>query len=314
MRIHQSISDLPSFRNAVITIGTFDGVHSGHRAIIQQMLAEAETVNGETVIITFHPHPRKIIGKGANDLSLLNSLEEKSSRLSLLGIDHLVIIPFTDEFASMSAESYVRDFLVTLFHPSKIIIGYDHRFGNGRTGDFRLLESLGEKYAFQVVEIPAHIQNAVTISSTQIRNLLKDGQIEKANAFLGYPYMISGTVTEGDKRGRTIGFPTANILLLDKEKLLPADGVYAITVMVKDALYKGMMNIGYRPTVSGTFRSVEVNIFDFDAEIYGEVLQVWLYGFIRAEIKFPSLDALKAQLKQDKEKAEELLKSVSIKD
>lgn len=311
MRIHHSISDLPSFKNAVITIGTFDGVHTGHIAIIDQMKTEAKSIDGESVIITFHPHPRHIIGNGTKDLSLLNTPEEKSQRLAQLGIDHLVIIPFTEDFATLTAESYVEEFLVEHFHPSKIIIGYDHRFGKGRTGDYQLLESLGEKFGFQVVEIPAHVQNMITISSTQIRNLLKEGNIEKANDFLGYPYLISGTVIEGDKRGRTIGFPTANIQVADQNKLIPADGVYAVTVKVMNKLFKGMMNIGYRPTVSGTFRSVEVHILDFSQVIYGEILEIRMHTYIRSEQKFPSLDALKSQLNLDKEKAAEILRFIS---
>lgn len=310
MRIHQNISTLPSFRHAVVTIGTFDGVHTGHMAIIQQMLDEAKAIDGETVIITFHPHPRSIIGSGSDALMLLSTPEEKSQRLSSLGIDHLVIIPFTEAFAAMTAEEYVRVFLVHHFHPAKIIIGYDHRFGHGRTGDYALLETLGKSFGFEVVEIPAQVQQTITVSSTQIRSLLKDGQIEKANAYLGYPYMISGKVVEGDKRGRTIGYPTANLSIGNKEKMLPSDGVYAVTVLVKGHVFKGMMNIGYRPTVSGTFRSVEVNIFDFSEEIYGETLQVMVHRFIRSEQRFPSLDALKAQLHQDKLTAADYLHSI----
>lgn len=310
MRIHQNISTLPAFHNAVVTIGTFDGVHTGHLAIIQQMIAEARAVQGETVIITFHPHPRRVIGLNSTDLLLLSTPEEKSDRLAQLGIDHLVIIPFDETFASLTAEAYVKDFLVNYFNPAKIIIGYDHRFGKGRTGDYTLLEKLGELYGFKVVEITAHVQNTITISSTQIRSLLKDGQIEKANAFLGYPYMISGKVIEGDKRGRTIGFPTANIKIDDQEKLIPADGVYAVTVILNKEVFKGMMNIGYRPTVSGTFRSVEVNIFDFSREIYGETLKVNIHHFIRSEQRFPSLDALKTQLNQDRLTATEMLQNL----
>lgn len=310
MRIHQNISTLPVFHNAVVTIGTFDGVHTGHLAIIQQMLAEARAVQGETVIITFHPHPRRIIGSNSTEVLLLSTPDEKSDRLAQLGIDHLVIIPFDEQFASLSAEEYVKDFLVNYFNPAKIIIGYDHRFGKGRAGDYALLEKLGLTYGFNVVEIPARVQNTITISSTQIRSLLKEGNIEKANAFLGYSYMISGRIIEGDKRGRTIGFPTANIKIDDQEKMIPADGVYAVTVLLHTEQFKGMMNIGYRPTVSGTFRSVEVNIFDFSQEIYGETLKVNVHHFIRSEQRFPSLDALKSQLNQDKVTATRMLQDL----
>lgn len=312
MRIHQDISSLPSFRNAVVTIGTFDGVHTGHLAIIQQMIQEAKAVDGETVIITFHPHPRRIIGSNADELLLLSTPAEKTERLSQLGIDHLVIIPFTEAFAALSAEDYVRDFLVNNFHPAKIIIGYDHRFGKGRTGNYELLEQLGLTYGFSVVEIPAHVQNTITISSTQIRRLLKEGNIEQANAYLGYPYLINGNVIEGDKRGRTIGFPTANLQISDKEKLIPADGVYAVTVKTGQEVFKGMMNIGYRPTVSGTFRSVEVNIFDFSREIYGEMITVMVHHYIRPEQRFASLDALKTQLHLDKVTSREKLDPIKV--
>lgn len=308
MRVHHDISSLPTFKNAVITIGTFDGVHSGHLAIIKQMQAEAKIVEGETIIITFHPHPRQIIKNGKEELSLLNTPEEKQQRLALSGIDHHVIIPFTEEFASLSAESYIDDFLVKYFRPSRIIIGHDHRFGKGRTGDYQLLEIKGQELGFSVVEIPAHVQDSVKISSTKIRGLLKEGAIEKANVFLSYPYLLSGVVIEGDKKGRTIGFPTANIKILEKDKLIPADGVYAVKIVVRGYFYKGMMNIGYRPTVSGTLRSVEVHIFDFSEEIYGDIIQIMLYNFIRYEMKFPSLDALKIQLESDKQTAFHLLK------
>lgn len=307
MQIHNDISTLPVFRNAVITIGTFDGVHMGHMAIIKQMQAEAKIVAGETIIISFHPHPRQVIKTENVELSLLSTLDEKKQRLALLGIDHLVIIPFTETFAALSAESYIEDFLVHYFKPSRIIIGYDHRFGKGRTGNYALLERKEIEFGFRVVEIPAHVQNSIAISSTKIRSLLLGSAIENANAFLGYPYTISGKVIEGDKKGRTIGFPTANIQILEKEKLIPADGVYAVKIAVQGNIFNGMMNIGYRPTVSGTNRTIEVHIFNFSEEIYGYSIQIMLYNFIREEKKFVSLEALKIQLASDKEVSNSIL-------
>jgi riboflavin kinase/FMN adenylyltransferase len=309
MQVHRNIDDLPPFRKAVVTIGTFDGVHLGHQQIIRQLKAEAVASNGETVIITFHPHPRKVVPGRTEGLSLLNTLDEKIQLLGNLGVNHLVVVPFTTEFSTLTAEEYIRDFLVSKFHPSILIIGYDHRFGQGRKGDYQLLEAMGPNYGFEVKEIPEHVLNTVTISSTHIRNSLKEGKLAEANEFLGYPFPLSGTVVEGDKRGRTIGFPTANLEIGDKEKLVPADGVYAVTLLVgaRKNQYRGMMNIGFRPTVGGNKRSIEVHILNFSDEIYGSALSLKLHHYVRKEMKFPSLDALKKQLAMDKEEVEKLL-------
>ena len=300
MQVHTNIEQLPQFRNGVITIGTFDGVHLGHQQIIRQVKAEASALKGESVIITFHPHPRKVV-RGQFNVELLNSMEEKISLLRSHGIDHLVIVPFTPEFAELSARDYVRNFLVARFHPRELIIGYDHRFGKDRSGNFELLEELGPEFGFQVREIPEHVLHTVTISSTRIRNALKGGQLVEANENLGYPYMLSGIVSEGDKRGRTIGYPTANLKIADPEKLIPSDGVYAVTLGItgKENIYRGMMNIGYRPTVDGKTRTIEVNIFNFHETIYGETLKLQLHHYLREEKKFGSLEELKAQLAAD---------------
>jgi riboflavin kinase/FMN adenylyltransferase len=309
MLVHRNTDNLPAFRNAVVTIGTFDGVHLGHQQIIRQLKSEAVENGGETVIITFHPHPRKIVPGKPEGIALLNTMEEKIRLLDSHGVDHLVIVPFTAEFSTLTAQQYVTEFLVEKFHPSILIIGYDHRFGQGRGGNYELLEEMAPVNGFVVKEIPEHILNTVTISSTRIRTDLKEGKLAEANQFLGYSYPLSGTVIEGDKRGRTIGFPTANIRISDVEKLVPADGVYAVTLSIgeKQNIYRGMMNIGFRPTVGGTRRSVEVHILNFSEDIYGADLHLKLHHYVRREKKFASLDELKAQLAADREEVIRLL-------
>lgn len=315
MKVHRELAgSLPEFRNAVITIGTFDGVHLGHKQIIAQLRAEAARINGETVIITFHPHPRKIVSSVPGDIKLLNTLNEKIILLTEAGVDHLVVVPFDHRFSNQPAEAYIHDFLYRYFKPHTIIIGYDHRFGKGREGDYRLLEAHGKELGFAVKEIPEQLQNEIVVSSTRIRHAISNNEIETANAFLGYPYFFEGLVVEGNKLGRTIGYPTANLHIASEEKLIPGDGVYAVKVNLHNpgdptapaSYLKGMMNIGLRPTIGGKKRVIEVNIFDFDADIYGQTLQVHLLHYLRGEVKFNGLDELKAQLKKDKEAAERL--------
>lgn len=315
MTVHTDINNLPAFRNAVVTIGTFDGVHKGHQQIIQLMLDEARQINGETVIITFHPHPRQVIAMRQTELFLLNSLQEKISLLEKYGIDHLVVTPFTEEFSLQSAEDYIQRFLVKRFQPHTIIIGHDHRFGKSRSGDFALLEEKAKWFNYQVKEIPGFMLENNTISSTIIRQALQKGNIETANEYLGYAYFFSGTIVEGNKLGRTIGYPTANLFVNEEKKLIPGNGVYAVEVVLHGELdpavktrYGGMMNIGVRPTVEGINRMIEVNIFDFDKEIYGELLTVYIKKRLRSEQKFNGLDELKEQLAKDKVQAVETLK------
>ena len=335
MLVHNNIQLLPLFKNAVITIGTFDGVHTGHRQIIELMKTEAAAVHGETVIITFHPHPRQVIGSGRSPIFLINALQEKILLLEKCGVDHIVVVPFTEVFANQSAEKYITDFLVHTFHPHTIIIGHDHHFGKNRSGNYALLEQKASEYNYLVKEIPEYMLADITISSTRIRKALQGDDIATANNFLGYNYFFSGTVVEGNKLGRTIGYPTANLHVDDENKLIPGNGVYAVEVvsgewsmvngessivngessMVKsessivkdenreDIKFKGMMNIGIRPTVDGTKRVIEVNIFDFDKEIYGEKITVTLKKHLRNEIKFSGLDELKKQLAKDKAEA-----------
>lgn len=315
MHIYRNIDQLPTFRNAVITIGTFDGVHTGHQQILQQLKQEAARIGGETVIITFHPHPRKIVKGDAAEIRLINTLQEKIGLLSWQNIDHLVIVPFTEAFSQLTAEQYIQKFLCEKFHPHTIIIGYDHQFGKGRSGDYHLLESFSQLEGFHLQEIPVHLLNEVSVSSTRIREAIGNADLDTARRLLGYDFFFAGRVVEGNKLGRTIGYPTANLQVEDPEKLIPGDGVYAveaieivtpddtISPLSETPRWKGMMNIGVRPTVDGTRRVIEVNIFDFNGDLYGRQLRVFVKKHIRGEQKFAGLDALKQQLAKDREAA-----------
>lgn len=318
MQIHYNIDNLPEFRNAVVTIGTFDGVHMGHRQIIEKLVHEASKTGGESVIISFHPHPRKIVSSTILGIRLINTVEEKIELLSGLGIDHLVIVPFTEVFANQQAEDYIKDFLVANFHPHMIIIGYDHRFGRDRQGDYRLLEKLAPEFGYIITEIPKHIIDEISISSTNIREAILHGDIKTANKLLGYDFYFEGEVVHGDKRGRELGYPTANLKINDPEKIIPGDGIYAVYAELKEVakkdhpiarlvpkkkrveLMKGMMSIGFRPTVDGTKRVVEVNIFDFTEFIYGQSLRVYVKQYLRPEFKFNSITELVDQMGKDR--------------
>lgn len=309
MKIFSDINSLPAFKKAVVTIGTFDGVHRGHQQIISQLKEEAARAGGETVLITFDPHPRKVVSD--KPLRLINTLEEKMQLLSDAGIDNLVVVPFNAAFAEQPATAYVEDFLIGRFHPHTVIIGYDHRFGQGRSGDFHLLEKYAALHSFRLVEIPVRLVDEAAISSTRIREALLNGRPEEAAKLLGYDYFFGGTVVTGNRLGRTIGYPTANLELLHPDKLVPADGVYAVRLSLGKGSdtewFGGMMNIGMRPTVNGKARTMEVNIFAFDRDIYGRELQVHCHRYLRGEQKFDGLDALKTQLATDRVLALEAL-------
>ena len=319
MLIHRNTDHLPAFRRAVITIGTFDGVHTGHQQLLEQMKHEAFRIDGETVIITFHPHPRKIVAGASGEIRLINTLEEKIGLLARQKVDHLVIVPFTEAFSQLTAEQYVKEFLLEKFHPHTIIIGYDHQFGKGRKGDYHLLEAFSATEGFKLQEIPVHLLDAISVSSTRIREAIGRSDLATANTLLGYDFFFSGRVVEGNKLGRTIGYPTANLQIENPEKLLPGDGVYAVELeIVPDSglaedkgRLLGMMNIGLRPTVDGARRVIEVNIFDFTGDLYGTVLRVFLKKYLRGEQKFSGLEALKEQLAKDKEQAESVLHAAS---
>lgn len=314
MKVHSDINNLPVFRNAVVTIGTFDGVHAGHRKIIGLLISEARAVNGESIIITFHPHPKKVVGANPQSVHLLTTIDERITLLESLGLDHLVVVPFDLHFSNLSAKEYVEEFLLKKFSPHTLIIGFDHRFGKGRTGDFHLLEEYAANDQFRLIEISQHVIHELKVSSTRIREELQKGDPDEANELLGYTYFFSGTVVTGDQIGRTIGYPTANIRLETPEKLLPANGIYAVFARIRgehETIYKGMMSIGFRPTVGGTREVTEVYLFDFSRDIYGKELQVFVVTRLRDEVKFSDLASLTRQIDQD---AEDSLKVLAVPD
>ena len=303
MKVYTDIDSLPVFTRAVITTGSFDGVHTGHAQIIAQLLKEAENINGTPVLITFYPHPKQIVQIKDKPLFVINTPQEKYVLLQNMGIKNIVVVPFDKSFSELSAQDYINKFLVQKFNPAIVVVGYDHRFGNNREGDFELLKKAGVNNGFEVKEIPEHILKDITISSTKIRNAIQTGNIEMAASYLGYEYFFSGKVIQGNRLGRTIGYPTANVFVENENKLIPADGVYAVDIQLFERKLKGMMNIGMRPTVDGKQRTIEVNIFNFDEDIYGEDLKITLKKHLRSEIKFAGLDELKAQLAKDKKDA-----------
>jgi riboflavin kinase/FMN adenylyltransferase len=310
MKVHYDLASLPQFKDAIVTMGAFDGVHKGHQQIIQRMKQLAKKVLGETIIITFHPHPRKVISSVPGEIKQLSSIKERIHLLEAAGIDHLVIIDFNYNFSNLTAEQYVEDFLYHHFKPNTVIVGYDHHFGKGRNGNIALLQSMGTRLNFKVEEIQEQLVDNEIISSTLIRNYISDQNITRANDLLGYPYQFEGFVVRGNQLGRTIGYPTANLHVNDEEKLIPSNGVYAVKVKgicTNHKAIEGMMNIGIRPTVDGQKKVIEVNIFNFDQDIYEQNLVVMVYEFIRGEVKFNGLDALKEQLHQDKITATNLL-------
>ena len=303
MNIYYSIDDFKNVKNPVVTTGTFDGVHLGHQKIISRLKNVAANENGETVLLTFFPHPRMVLFPEDNDLKLLSNQAEKIELLEKYGIDHLIILPFTKEFSRLTSIEFIRNILVNKIKIKKLVIGYNHHFGRNREGSFEHLKEYGPLYGFDVEEISAHDIEQVEISSTKIRSALQTGDVATATKYLGHQYTLSGTVVGGKKLGKTIGYPTANISVEDKFKLIPADGVYAVKVKHNGTTYNGMLNIGNNPTVDGKCRSVEVNIFNFDKDIYGTELTIYFIEYLRTEVKFANLDELKKQLAADKEKA-----------
>lgn len=301
MRIHYGTEDL-HIDNPVVTIGSFDGVHKGHVQVIESLKRVAERLGGETVIISFEPHPREVLYPMEKRPGILTTLEEKSEILSSLGVGHLMILPFTRSLAELDYKDFVRHILIDRVGMKGLVVGYDHRFGKNREGTFEKLQQLSEKYHFYLEQEEAYEENQINISSTKIRNALQVGDIARVNDFLGYPYTLSGQVVTGDRIGRAMGFPTANIQLQDERKLLPAAGVYAVEVCIEGETYGGMLNIGVRPTVScsGIVR-IEVHIFDFDRDIYHREIKIALMARIRGERKFDGVNELASQLKRDRE-------------
>jgi riboflavin kinase/FMN adenylyltransferase len=306
MQVHHTIEDLPPFSNTVITIGTFDGVHEGHRKLIDALIKEAKSAGGESVLITFDPHPRKIINP-TEHLQLINTLDEKIELLSKTGLDHLVIIPFNSAFAEQSADQYVENFLIGRFHPHTIIIGYDHHFGKGRQGNFNFLAAKADQYGYRLLEIPKYILDEIAVSSTKIRASLLQSDIETANKLLGYEFFSSGIVVKGDQLGRKLGYPTANLEYDDPDKIELGDGVYAAYATIQGQTKKGMLSIGNRPTLKDSMQKVEINIFEWDKDIYGEKLRFTVKKFLRRQEKYASLEELKKQLATDKDNSLQVL-------
>jgi len=284
-------------------VGTFDGVHLGHQKIIARMIDLAKKTNGESVIFTFNPHPRKVVSPDERNLRLLTTLDEKIALFEQSGIDHLIIYPFTAEFAGLTYEEFVEQILVGQIHTKLLVVGYDHKFGKDRQGGFEFLKECADRHEFQIEKLDVLLLNESNVSSTRIREAIQHGDMETANSFLGYTFSLHGTVVEGQKIGRQIQFPTANIEASDPDKIVPGYGVYAVQAKVQNKTYTGMLNIGSRPTINNNadHRSIEVHLLDFDSDIYGEFIEVNFFKKLREEQKFSSLDTLKTQLSLDKE-------------
>lgn len=298
MNVFHSVQAFKSTQKTIVTLGTFDGMHIGHQAILNKLKLQKKIYGYQTVVLTFFPHPRMVL-KTDTKISLLNTIDERVALIDSFGIDCLVVQEFTQEFANLSAEEFVKSILVDQFNIGKIIIGYDHRFGKNRSADIHDLIEFGNKYHFDVEQISAEELNDVSVSSTKIRNALTNGDVALAKTYLGYPYMVSGKVVAGKQLGRTIGYPTANIQVAEDYKLIPAIGVYVVGVTVKGANYYGMLSIGTNPTVGGTEKTIEVFIFDFNDTIYNEEISVQFLTKIRNEEHFPSVDVLIDALKND---------------
>lgn len=302
MKIFKGIDELGAFKNSVVTIGTFDGAHKGHQKILSRLNDRAKETQGESILFTFYPHPRMIVFPENHNLKLLQTIDEKIESLASFGLDNLIIYPFTKEFSRLTAFEFVRDILVEKLKVKTLVIGYDHQFGRNREGDLEFLKETAKIFDFDVEEISAEEVQEVNVSSTKIRQSLNNGNIERANEFLGRPFLCTGRVVEGKRLGRELGFPTLNIEVNNEHKILPKDGVYAVNVQIKDEHFEGMMNIGQNPTVQKNTeqeKKLEVHIFDFDKEVYGAEVKVFFQKFIRDEKTFSNLEELKSQLIQD---------------
>jgi riboflavin kinase / FMN adenylyltransferase len=307
MQVYYDLSQFKPLEKAVVTSGTFDGVHLGHQKILAKLNETARAINGESVLITYFPHPRMVLFNDSQNLKLINTLSEKIDLLAQLGLDHLIIIPFTREFSEIDSETFIKEILVRQIGTKVLVIGYDHRFGKNREGGFEYLKKNAPNYQFEVVEIPRQDIENIGISSTQIRTALIEGEVKLAKNLLGSYYSLTGKVLKGKQLGRTLGYPTANIYVVETYKLIPADGVYAVQILYNNQVLNGVLNIGKRPTVEGKDRTIEVFIFNFNQEIYGENLTVNFVEKIRNEQKFESLDHLKKQIQLDEATAKQIL-------
>ncbi len=308
MKVYNSLDAVSGIKNAVITTGTFDGVHKGHQKILNRLRSIADDCAGETVLFTFYPHPRMVLFPDDHGLRLLNTIEEKKARLEASGLDHLIIHPFSHEFSRLSALQYVRDIMVNQLNVHTMVVGYDHHFGRNREGNIELLHEFSSTFDFQVEEISALDIQEVNVSSTKVRTAIQQGEIKKANSYLGYDYSFSGEVVKGEQRGRELGFKTANIRLNDTLKIVPDSGVFATRCYLQGKILSGMLNIGVNPTFNESKEMhIEVHLFDFDEEIYGEELTVFLVQKLREEKKFSSREELVQQLKTDQLQARAIL-------
>ena len=329
MQIYHHINDFKPLKNAVVTIGTFDGVHLGHQKIITKLVEKAKAEKGESVILTFFPHPRMILNPGDDQLRMINTMTEKALLLAKLGVDHLIITPFTRDFSNQTPEEYIKQVLIDQIGMKAMVIGYDHRFGKDRSGGMAELLQYGDIHEYQIDEIPEQDIHDLAISSTRIRRALTKGDVDDANELMGHPFSLSGKVIKGDQIGRTLGYPTANLFIEESYKLIPSDGIYAVTIEIQDSknknqelhnpyqpfnaelttlnpiaigskLYKGMAYIGHRPTINGMSQNIEVNIFDFAEDIYHQTIKMDFLHFIRHDVKFEGLEKLTEQLGRDK--------------
>lgn len=312
MKVVRDIAEFPSLPTAIVTSGTFDGVHVGHQTIINRLIQRTEEAQGQSVVITYWPHPRLILQHDPSSLQLLSTIEERIEQLAAFSIDYLLIIPFTSQFAQLDSEQYIKQILVNTVNTKRFIIGYDHRFGKNREGNITYLQENAPHYGFVVEEIPAQDIDNIAVSSTKIRKALGSGDIKTANSFLGRPYSLTGKVVHGKKLGRTIGYPTANLEVTDIHKLIPAIGIYAVKVKINNNYFGGMLSIGTNPTVGGTNRTIEVNIFNFSDDIYDQDITLYFMGYIREEEKFSGLEELTQKLHQDQESALEILRKTNI--
>ncbi len=303
MKIYHQLADFPPPHFSIVTSGTFDGVHLGHQKILARLKELATRKQGETVLLTYWPHPRLILQPEDKSLRLLSTLSEKVNLLEEMGVDHLIILPFTKELSQMSSEEFIREILVDKIQTKTLVIGYDHKFGKNREGSFEYLQSHSHLFGFAIEEISRQDVDDLGVSSTKIRTALAQGDISTANKYLGRPYDLSGQVVNGQQIGRSLGFPTANIQIADDFKLLPRDGAYAVYAEVGAIRYKAILNIGDRPTVDGEKKTIEAHLIDFKGNLYGQELRIYFQEFLREEKKFESLDALKNQLVIDRERA-----------
>lgn len=309
MNIFHSIHDFKSTKKTILTLGTFDGVHIGHRKILERLTQNIENGKFESLVLTFFPHPRMVL-KDQSEIKLLNTIDEKIDLLAKIGIENLVIHPFDESFSRLTAQEFVKTVLVNQFHIHKIIIGHDHRFGKNRTANIDDLISFGKQYGFEVEQISVQEIDDVSVSSTKIRTALMEGNMDLANEYLGYNYILTGIITKGKQLGRTIGFPTANLAIQDNYKLIPRNGVYVVKSIINQKTIFGMMNIGFNPTVAGENLSIEIHYFDFDADLYDQEIKVSLLKYLRSEQKFDSVDFLKAQLEKDKNASLDYIKNL----